>query len=242
MSLMENAQQYIDSGATNPDQMQPMAGEGDVAKLYENLAPQAGGYANALSEQIGQAQRSMGPLAGQAMGQSQTAGLGNYTYNRLMRPQVDTMRDDILVKGYAEQLNQLLSDALNNAKSNYNKSRSGGGGGGGNGGGGGTNGDLIIEDEVVPDKSQTKLYLTTSEAYNLAAGEGRKYNKSELEAISGRPMTDQSYSDYSSMYDKNKSRIEQQKSNSVFKNINNNAGMDPSEWLPKGGKQVYGSF
>lgn len=67
-------------------------------------------------------------MAANVMGQSQTAGLGNYTYNRLMRPQVDTMRDEIRVQGYANQLNRLLSDALNNARSRYNKS----GGGGGN--------------------------------------------------------------------------------------------------------------
>lgn len=112
----------------SPEQVQPRAGENDVARIYEILAPMAGGYANAQAEQIGMAQRSMGPLAANTMGTT-TAGLGNYTYNRLIRPQVETMRDDILVKGYTEQLNQLLSNALNNAKNNYNKSRSGGGGG-----------------------------------------------------------------------------------------------------------------
>lgn len=100
----------------------------EVTKIYETLAPMAGDYANAQTEQIGQAQRSMGTLAGNVMGQSQTAGLGNYTYNRLVRPQVDTMRDELLVKGYTNQLNQLLSSALNNAKRNYSKRSSGGGG------------------------------------------------------------------------------------------------------------------
>lgn len=98
----------------------------EVTKIYETLAPMAGDYLNAQAEQIGQAQKSMGTLAGNVMGQSQTSGLGNYTYNRLMRPQVDTMRDEILVKGYTNQLNRLLSDALNNARRNYNK-KSGGG-------------------------------------------------------------------------------------------------------------------
>lgn len=102
----------------------------EITKIYETLAPMAGDYANAQAEQIGQAQRSMGPMAANVMGQSQTAGLGNYTYNRLMRPQVDTMRDEIRVQGYANQLNRLLSDALNNARNNYNR-KSGGGSGGG---------------------------------------------------------------------------------------------------------------
>lgn len=102
----------------------------EITKIYETLAPMAGDYANAQAEQIGQAQRSMGPMAANVMGQSQTAGLGNYTYNRLMRPQVDTMRDEIRVQGYANQLNRLLSDSLNNARSRYNRSGGGGGGGG----------------------------------------------------------------------------------------------------------------
>lgn len=96
----------------------------DVAQVYEVLAPMAGDYANAQAEQIGMAQQSMGPLAAQTMGTT-TSGLGNYTYNRLMRPQVDVMRDEILVQGYANQLNRLLSDELNKARDRYNKSGSG---------------------------------------------------------------------------------------------------------------------
>ena len=101
-----------------------------MAEIYKVLAPMSTDYANAQAEQIGQAQRSMGTLAGRTMGNSQTAGLGNYTYNRLIRPQVDTMRDELLVKGYTAQLNKLLSDSLSSAKSNYRKKSSGSGSGG----------------------------------------------------------------------------------------------------------------
>lgn len=94
-----------------------------ITEIYETLAPVAGDYANAQAEQIGMAQASMGPLAQAAMGQSQTAGLGNYTYNRLMRPQVDAMRDELLVQGYTNQLNRALSDALTSAKQNYNRAQ-----------------------------------------------------------------------------------------------------------------------
>lgn len=100
----------------------------DITQIYETLAPMAGQYANAQAEQIGQAQQSMGPLAAQTMG-STTSGLGNYTYNRLMRPQIDVMRDEILVEGYRNQLNQALSSAYKTAQRNYNR-RAGGGGGG----------------------------------------------------------------------------------------------------------------
>ena len=69
--------------------------------------------------------------------------------------------------------------------------------------------------EVTPEQTQTKLYLTPSEAYNLSAGEGRKYSKSELEGLSSRPMTDQSYTDYSNMYDKYHKQYD-----TTFKNSN----------------------
>lgn len=101
--------------------------QNDITQIYETLAPMAGQYANAQAEQIGQAQQSMGPLAANTMGTT-TAGLGNYTYNRLMRPQVDVMRDEILVEGYRNRLNRALSDAYNTARKNYNRRASGGGG------------------------------------------------------------------------------------------------------------------
>lgn len=101
----------------------------DITQIYETLAPMAGDYMNAQAEQIGMAQQSMGPMASNVQG-STTSGLGNYTYNRLMRPQVDVMRDEIRVQGYANQLNRLLSDALNNARNRYNRGGNGGGGGG----------------------------------------------------------------------------------------------------------------
>ena len=100
----------------------------EITKIYETLAPMAGDYMNAQAEQIGAAQQSIGPLAANTMGAT-TSGLGNYTYNRLMRPQVDVMRDQILVQGYANQLNRALSDRLNAARNRYNK-RVGGSGGG----------------------------------------------------------------------------------------------------------------
>lgn len=94
-----------------------------IREIAEVLAPQATNYTNAVTEQIGQAQKSIGPLAANAMG-STTAGLGNYTYNRLIRPTVDVLRDEILVEGYKDSLNKMLNDMYNKAKSNYEKSGS----------------------------------------------------------------------------------------------------------------------
>lgn len=95
-----------------------------IREVTEVLAPQAGNYTNAIANKIGQAQQSMGPLAAATMGESRTAGLGNYTYNRLLRPQVDAMRDEILVQGYTDALNKMLSDSLSAARKNYQNSSS----------------------------------------------------------------------------------------------------------------------
>lgn len=136
----------------------------DITQIYETLAPMAGDYANAQAEQIGMAQQSMGPLAANTMGTT-TSNLGNYTYNRLMRPQVDTMRDEIRVQGYANQLNRLLSDSLNNARNNYNRrSSSGGGGGGGTKTPSGVNEDPAkrYTDEDTPANDTSKKTDTVS--------------------------------------------------------------------------------
>ena len=93
----------------------------EITATYEVLAPMSTDYANANLERAGQAQASYGPLAQAVMGDSQTAGIGNYTYNRLVRPAVDTMRDQLIVEGYSNALNKQLSDSLNAARNNYNR-------------------------------------------------------------------------------------------------------------------------
>lgn len=122
-----------------------------ITETYEVLAPMATDYANANLERAGQAQASYGPLAQAAMGDSQTAGIGNYTYNRLVRPAVDTMRDQLIVEGYSAALNKQLSDSLNAAKNNYNRAARKSGGGGGGGGNNGGDGGVKIDDEILPD-------------------------------------------------------------------------------------------
>lgn len=99
----------------------------EVAEAYNVLAEQAVDYANANIERAGQAQASYGPLADQARGQSRTANIGNYTYNRIARPTVNSLRDDMVVQGLTAALNKQLNDSLNKAKNNYNKASGGGG-------------------------------------------------------------------------------------------------------------------
>lgn len=180
--------------------------QNDITQIYETLAPMAGQYANAQAEQIGQAQQSMGPLAANTMGTT-TAGLGNYTYNRLMRPQVDVMRDEILVEGYRNQLNRALSDAYNTARKNYSRSSSGGSGGGKTGKN--SNSANTIEDEIIDgsnnannERSQ-RLYLTGSEAYASTIGHyDHKLSREELQNIFDKYMTDDAYKTYENLYER----------------------------------------
>lgn len=127
-----------------------------IREVAEVLAPQAGNYTNALTSQIGQAQQSMGPLAAATMG-TPVQGLGNYTYNRLVRPQVDTMRDELLVQGYTNSLNKMLSDRLRAARDNYNRS---GSGSGSNKSSSGTNDD--VENEYTDGNSGSDNKTDTS--------------------------------------------------------------------------------
>jgi len=146
--------------------------EEDITQIYETLAPMAGQYANAQAEQIGQAQQSIGTMAANTMGTT-TSGLGNYTYNRLMRPQVDVMRDEILVEGYRNQLNRALSDAYNTARKNYSRRSSGGGGGGG--GTTSPDGDTSAWDGEI-EKSGINKHEQTGD-YRLFTIKGPQYPK-----------------------------------------------------------------
>lgn len=183
-----------------------------IREVAEILAPQAGNYTNAITSQIGQAQQSMGPLAAATMGQSQTAGLGNYTYNRLVRPQVDAMRDEILVQGYTNALNKMLSDRLRAARANYSKSSGGGSSDKNNNNNSGTGVTTIngSEDEEKKTPSSengeathtgSEMPLTGSEAYAQTVNH---YNhiltKDELQKIFNRPMSDEAYKVYRDNY------------------------------------------
>lgn len=107
----------------------------EIAKTYEVLANVPQAEALATAGQIAERQQNVGTLAA-AVGQGTpaTGGLGTYTYNRLYRPQVESMRDSIISQGLTEALNAKLQDMLNQANlANQRAQRSytGGGGGGG---------------------------------------------------------------------------------------------------------------
>lgn len=157
----------------------------DVAQVYEVLAPMAGNYANAQAEQIGMAQQSMGPLAANTMGTT-TSGLGNYTYNRLMRPQVDVMRDEILVQGYTNQLNRLLSDKLNEARNRYNRSGNSGGGGGTTSNG---NGTVKIDEENTDETGGETTTSTVAKEVPVDGSAPGTYHYSGKNKVTGTTET-----------------------------------------------------
>lgn len=170
----------------------------DIVDIYNVLAPMSTDYANANIERAGQAQSSYGPLAQAAMGDSRTAGIGNYTYNRLVRPSVDTMRDQLIVSGLSTALNKQISDSLNAARENYNRAarrynrrKSGGGGDGDDG------------DDKPTDNGNTQIdgygdERTSGDTYGGATEIYDKYkvkDKNGKESIIRRPdgMTDEQW-------------------------------------------------
>lgn len=73
---------------------------------------------------IGNSQRSLGTLAERVASPSgQTSGLANYTYDRTMRPTIDSLSASLTTTGKAQALENLLATKLRDAKNNYENSR-----------------------------------------------------------------------------------------------------------------------
>lgn len=73
---------------------------------------------------IGNSQRSLGTLAERVASPSgQTSGLANYTYDRTMRPVIDSLSASLTTTGKAQALENLLTTRLREAKNNYENSK-----------------------------------------------------------------------------------------------------------------------
>lgn len=160
----------------------------DIVDIYNVLAPMSTDYANANIERAGQAQASYGPLAQAAMGDSQTAGIGNYTYNRLVRPSVNTMRDQLIVSGLSTALNKQISDSLDAARENYNRATRrynlrGGGGGGDNG-----NNDDDKKNKGWDGKYNEKDTGSDSDTIDTREGDKSEYQTFWIEEKGGRRL------------------------------------------------------
>lgn len=95
----------------NPDQ---------IIEAYKVVAQDVQNRAAQEAARVGNAQRSLGTLAERvASPTGQTSGLANYTYNRLMRPTVDSTAASLTTTGYANALENNLKTSLRNAKNLY---------------------------------------------------------------------------------------------------------------------------
>lgn len=98
--------------------------EKSIIEAYNVLAQDVQNQAAQRAAQIGNAQRSLGTLASRvASPTGQTSGLANYTYNRLMRPTVDTTAAALVTQGKAQSLEKMLGDQLRAAKNAYEDAR-----------------------------------------------------------------------------------------------------------------------
>lgn len=117
----------------------------EIIEAYNVLAQNVQDNTAQEAARIGNAQRSLGTLAERVASPSgQTSGLANYTYDRTMRPTVDSTSKALVTQGLATGLQTNLSDALRAAKNRYEDARnravaSSGGGGGTNAGNGNNN-------------------------------------------------------------------------------------------------------
>lgn len=120
----------------------------EIQSAYDVLTQEVADYGAAEAAKVGNSQRSLGTLAERVASPSgQTNGLANYTYNRALRPTVDSMVAQLTTTGKSQVLTQYLNDSLRAAKQAYEDSQrryqnavanySTGGGGSGSGSGSG---------------------------------------------------------------------------------------------------------
>lgn len=96
----------------------------EIMQAFNVIASSTNDYVEQEAAKIGNSQRSLGTLAERVASPSgQTAGLANYTYDRTLRPVVDTLTAELVTKGKAQALQNTLDTALRNAKNNYERSR-----------------------------------------------------------------------------------------------------------------------
>lgn len=96
----------------------------EIAQAYEVLAQEVKDKNAVEAARIGNAQRSLGALAAEVASPSgQTSGLANYTYNRMLRPTVDTLATSLVTSGKASALEAELKNRLRAAKNAYEDAR-----------------------------------------------------------------------------------------------------------------------
>ena len=92
----------------------------EIIEAYDVLANDVRDYTAQQAQAIGNSQRSIGGLAEVVANPSgQTSGLANYTYNRLLRPTVNTLSTALETQGRSQGMDRYLKDELMKAKAAY---------------------------------------------------------------------------------------------------------------------------
>lgn len=92
----------------------------EIREAYQVLTDQVKDNMATNAATIGNSQRSVGNLASKvASPTGQTSGLANYTYNRLLRPTLNTSTAALTVNGKSQALSKYLGDQLRAAKERY---------------------------------------------------------------------------------------------------------------------------
>lgn len=92
----------------------------EIIDAYNVLSQDVQNNAAQEAARVGNAQRSIGVMAERVANPSgQTSGLANYTYNRTMRPAVETNAAALVTQGKAQAMQKYLSDELMKAKNAY---------------------------------------------------------------------------------------------------------------------------
>ena len=92
----------------------------EIIEAYNVLTKDVTDYTAQEAAKIGNSQRSLGTLAERVASPSgQTSGLANYTYDRTLRPTVDSLAASLTTEGKAQALDKYLDTKLRAAKNAY---------------------------------------------------------------------------------------------------------------------------
>lgn len=97
---------------------------GQIIQETLALAPRIQSDMDAALTPVAQTNAIRGVLAQAAMGNpTNAAGLDNWTYNRLARPQVNQMTNQLIVQGLSSALEEDLRRRMFQAEENYNRAQ-----------------------------------------------------------------------------------------------------------------------
>lgn len=96
----------------------------EIIEAYNVLANEVSDQVAQDAAKIGNSQASLGTMAERvARPTGQTSGLANYTYNRTLRPTVDSLTTSLITAGKGQALDKNLLDSLLAAKQKYERAK-----------------------------------------------------------------------------------------------------------------------